>query len=274
MAKSSLNPNCRYNCVRGKYFDHVQKREVICPDCQSYRVSEVRSGYTADAGVPVKDVLGFDSEYQDFSLDSSKVLAKSAIPQLDPGSVTVFQKGLEEVYSKLVLGTAPKTSVCFGTDKNGNVDRIAVPFLLTAYKSALTVAPVLSTPVYRTSVVGFEDKERQYLSADVVIVHIPSGIGEGEILTAKGLMQSRASQGLSTIIVTSRPREHLDEILSVEGEESRYMATPYCVAYKKRSGPTIEGRVSEGASRLKTSPFGGGSGAVGPATSLDELSTL
>lgn len=238
-----MTNNCSYHCNNGKYFDASVKRIVPCPECTAARTNEVRSGKTEE-GASIREILHFGSEYNSHTLDTSKIVSKSQASVLEAASVSGLKASVEELYNLYIIGDLPRYSMCFGVDKLCNMDNIVVPLLLGAYKAGLTVCPFISASEYRVKILKEEANNRNldltdnfreiYLYRDVVLMQIPSGSTEFDILEAKGLMQARAASGKGTVLITTRPREMLSEILCSSGDEpSFYSAKGSFVRYPK-----------------------------------------
>lgn len=234
---------CKYGCNdNGKYFDKITRTFKICPDHKKIRSGEVREGVTED-GLEVYKLLGFSGDYLTYEFDESVIISKSQIAFLDSSSVEETQRGVRELVDNLTLGVPPKISITISLDRQFNADSIAVPLLLNAYKAGLSVAPLISATDYRIKVQR-EDNENTkrgtaetfrdvYLDRKVVLMIIPSGVSEYDVLEAKGLMQARAVKGNSTIFLTSKPKELLSEICALDAEEAtKYSSLFIGVRYK------------------------------------------
>lgn len=234
---------CQYNCLpNGTYFNRDTRTFLPCPEHTKARSKEVREGI-AENGEEVYKLLGFSENYLSYMLDPNAIISRSQLAFLDKQSVERTKAGVEELVNNLTLGIAPKHSVVIGLDRQFNADAVAVPLLLNAYKSGLSVAPFISAPDYRINLVR-EDNDVYtkgtastfrdvYLNREVVVMVIPSGVSEQDVLEAKGLMQARAVKGKSTIFLTSRPKEHLTEVCAIdEDEATRYCALFLGVSYK------------------------------------------
>lgn len=242
---------CKYQCNnKGKYFDKVERVFKICPEHSALRSKEVREGVT-ESGNEVYKLLGFSEDYLTYEFDSDSVITKSQLPFLDRNSVDSLKDELSVLMDNIKLGTAPKRSVTIGLDRQFNADTVAVPLLLNAYKAGLTVAPLVSSTDYRVQVQrednqaltdgNVENFREIYLNREVVLMVIPSGVSEQDILEAKGLMQARAVKGKVTIFLTSRPKELLSEICAINEEEAnRYCS--YFMGVRYKSGSYTEKR--------------------------------
>lgn len=262
---------CSYGCKNGRYFDTVTRSMVVCPECSARRTAEVRSG-TTEGGLSISEVLGFHTEYTSSVLNVDALITPSQVSLLRPESITRVKDAAKKVYSGLVFGVAPDESICFGLDRGLRADSLAIPFLLSAYKAGLTVAPLISAPDYRAKMFREEIESREnagvsvmrerYLNQDVVLMLIPSGIGEADILEAKGLMQARAAKGKSTMFVTSRPREFMSEVVRLASDpKSLYYARGEFVSYASSD--------AEGISRIQMVAQRASAG--GASVTMDDL---
>lgn len=241
-----MSNHCDYHCnAQYKYFDAVTRRWVPCPDHSKELLDEVKTGITTD-GQSLSELLGFNTEYTTSRLDVDSVLSPTEKRKLNTESVELFTERLQDIYNGLLLGTVPKVSWCIGLDRTFQADKVYMPLMLTAYKAGFSVAPVISATEYRVRTVSEERSNREhdrfdnfretYLNADFCVVIVPSGISEGDVLEAKGLMQSRAVRGKGTVLLTSRPFELMTEVVAVDDEASLFMARSCMVSYAHQQG--------------------------------------
>lgn len=233
---------CEYHCDNGVYFDRVQRKRIQCPVHAKKREEDVRTGYV-EGNLNLSELLGFEGDYFETTLDVEQLLSKSQLGMLSKESIADLKDSVSKVNNNLLLGVSPDMSWCFGLDRTCRADKIAVPLLLSAYKAGLTLAPFISATDYRVRTVREEALNRVndttdnfrdlYINVDVVVMLIPSGVSEGDVLESKGLMQSRAAIGKSTIFITSRPYEVMTEIIATDGDEpTKFIARPAMVRYQ------------------------------------------
>ena len=230
---------CPNHCKEGKIFNQETKKFVPCEFCASTRQKSVQSG-SLPTGERLAEVLGFERDYMDFSFNPQAVVASSQARLLEPSSVGDFTSSLSQVYESLNNGIVPSSSAVFSFDREFLADKVYEPFLLAAYRSGLSVAPVISSSVYHSRMMQEETALRtrdiitdfrfKYFESDVVIVLIPSTSVVYDIMDIKGLMQTRASMGKATIFLTSLPLHRLDDIVS-DSSESKFMARGFAVKY-------------------------------------------
>lgn len=257
MAKP-LYPDCTYHCNQGQYFNDLTRKMVPCEHCTSKRSAEVRDGIlTDDAGVEenLTEALGFSVKSAPLLIIEDRIIPRSEREVMNYDTVVNFFKVLNDVMNRLKLGNKIPTSVVFGLPREGRFDLIAHPVLMTAYKTGMKVAPVTTTGEYmrsRSLVQSGEAKmsEEQefyekYFDSDVLVVILPSGVSEREILAGKSIMQERAAKGRSTMFLTTSPESSIGEIVGTryghdgsryETESSNYVARGVFATYDKAKG--------------------------------------
>ncbi|MGV3076322.1 hypothetical protein ACEE21_14655, partial [Clostridium baratii] len=119
-----------------------------------------------------------------------------------------------------------------GLGNKGRIDRFAYPLLAKAYLSGLSVARFISCSEYNRLYVAMDDAIESYMEKDFVLVLIQDGASKADILSAKGLMQSRALKGKGTLFVTTWSIEACSTLLGYFGEETYFLASGSFVEYK------------------------------------------
>ena len=221
--------DCPYRCnVSGQIFDRGLKKMVNCPYCEEKRKSLVESGYVeeSDEVSSIHKELGFSDEYLTsyFSFDS--LISKAERPLLEESSLGVVEEAINELRGILSRGDLPEKSYCFGLARKGYVDKLAFPLLVSAYEKGSHIGKFISSRMYYSYYMKDKDLQ-EYYDLDILFVLVNSGSSYRELMCVRGLMESRAVAGKSTIFVTNND---IDEVLLLLGsvdEPSLYLASPY-----------------------------------------------
>lgn len=257
MAKP-LYPDCTYHCNQGQYFDDLHGKMVPCEFCTSRRNTEVRDGILKDEeGVEenLTEALGFSVKSAPLKIIEERIIPQSERDVMNYDTVVNFFNVLNAVMDRMRLGNDIPTSVVFGLPREGRFDLIAHPILVAAYKSGKKISPITTTGEYiraRSRVQSgdasmAEETEfyEKYFDTDVLIVILPSGVSEREILAGKSIMQERAVKSRSTMFLTTSPESSISELVGTryghdgtrfETEPSNYVARGVFATYDKKKG--------------------------------------
>lgn len=227
--------DCPYNCNNGKILDYEVRKLVDCPHCSSKRKELAQDGLAEDENgdlTSLPRILGIESKYL-----STRFVYDSVIPEgervfLEEESLKRQSDVLEEIYLGLGVGELPDRSYCIGLGNKGRIDKLAYPLLSKAYLSGLSVAKFISCIEYNRLYVSMSDEVESYLDKDLVLMLIPDGASKADILSAKGLMQSRALKGKATIFITTWIIEACSILLGYYGDETYFLASGVFVEYK------------------------------------------
>lgn len=250
-----LFKGCTYNCNQGEYYDQLRKKVVKCGYCAEQRSKEVRDGVLGEAEEEqenLTEALGFQVKSAPLKIIEERIIPESERSIMNSQSVDEFFKSLNLVMDCFNSDRKLPSSVVFGLPREGRFDLIAHPLLTTAYKNGLIISPVTTTGSYmrersavQNSAVKFEDEKEfyaKYFDSAVLVMIIPSGVSEVELLAGKSLMQERASKGLSTIFLTTSPESSIGELVGTryghdgtryETEPSNYVAKGVFATYDK-----------------------------------------
>lgn len=227
--------DCPYKCTDGKLLDYHTAKFVDCPHCAGKREELAKEGLAEDESGELDSLprlLGIDSRYL-----SSRFVYDSVIPEgervfIEDESIKRQSDVLTEIYLGLGVGELPDRSYCIGLGNKGRIDKLAYPLLVKAYLSGLSVAKFISCIEYNRLYVAMSDEVESYLEKDLVMMLIPDGASKADILSAKGLMQSRALKGKPTIFVTTWIIEACSILLGYYSDETHFLASGVFVEYK------------------------------------------
>ena len=231
--------DCPHNCnANGQLFDRGLKMMVNCPYCEQKRKELVRGGeVVSDKGetTSLHKELGFSDEYLSSYYNFDDLVSSYERPLLVESSLGIVDSEINALRGILLRGDLPEKSYCFGLGRKGSVDRLAFPLLASAYEKGGHVGKFLASRVYYS--LYMQDKDLQeYYDLDLLVVLVNSGSSYRELMCVRGLMESRAVAGKSTIFVTNND---IDEVLLLLGsvdEPSLYLASPYFMERTKNVG--------------------------------------
>lgn len=227
--------DCPYKCSNGQVIDYDLKKLVPCPHCFKKRDELAKQGLAEnDQGdiEPLHRLLGVANKYLEAKFVYDAVVPDAERLFLEGESVSRQKDLLEELYLGLTVGELPDKSYCIGLGNKGRLDRLAYPMLAKAYLAGLSVAKFLSCSEYNRLYVAMSDEIGSYLEKDLVLVLIQDGASKADILSAKGLMQSRALKGKGTIFITTWSIEACSTLLGYFGEETFFLASGSFLEYK------------------------------------------
>ena len=227
--------DCPHNCnSNGKLFDRGLKRMVNCPYCEQKRKDLADGGeVVSDKGdtTSLQKELGFTDEYLSSYYNFDDLVSSYERPLLLESSLEISDSEINSLRGILSRGDLPEKSYCFGLGRKGSVDRLAFPLLASAYEKGGRVGKFIAGRVYYS--LYMQDKNLQeYYDLDLLVVLVNSGSSYKELMCIRGLMESRAVAGKSTIFVTNND---IDEVLLLLGsvdEPSLYLASPYFMERK------------------------------------------
>ena len=227
--------DCPYNCSNGKILDYETRKLVPCPHCSARREELAKEGLAENEEgdiEPLYRLLGVNNKYLEAKFVYDAVVPESERLFLEDESVSRQKDLLEEIYLGLTVGEIPDKSYCFGLGNKGRVDRLAYPLLAKAYLGGLSVARFVSCGEYNRLYINMSSEIEAFLEKDIVLMLIPDGASKADILSAKGLMQSRALKGKGTIFITTWSIEACSILLGYFGEETYFLASGSFVEYK------------------------------------------
>lgn len=231
--------DCPHNCnANGQLFDRGLKMMVNCPYCKQKRKELVKGGeVVSDKGetTSLHKELGFSDEYLSSYYNFDDLVSSYERPLLVESSLGIVDSEINALRGILLRGDLPEKSYCFGLGRKGSVDRLAFPLLASSYEKGGHVGKFLASRVYYS--LYMQDKDLQeYYDLDLLVVLVNSGSSYRELMCVRGLMESRAVAGKSTIFVTNND---IDEVLLLLGsvdEPSLYLASPYFMERTKNVG--------------------------------------
>lgn len=230
--------DCPYNCSNGQVMDYELRKLIPCPHCSEKRESLAKQGLAENEQgdvEPLHRLLGVENKYLEAKFVYDAVVPEAERLFLEDDSVSRQKDLLEEIYLGLTVGELPDKSYCIGLGNKGRIDRFAYPMLAKAYLSGLSVARFISCSEYNRLYVAMSDDIESYLEKDFVLMLIQDGASKADILSAKGLMQSRALKGKGTLFVTTWSIEACSTLLGYFGEETYFLASGSFVEYKVSS---------------------------------------
>lgn len=227
--------DCPYNCTNGKLMDRRLKKYIPCPYCSQKKKELANKGMaeTIEGNVDLlSSILGVQNDYMKAIFSYDACVPDGERLYIDKDSIERQKTMSEEVYLGLTVGQCPDRSYCFGLGNKGRVDRFVYPLLAKAYLSGLTVSKFISCTDYNRLLVNMSYELDDLYSNDVVIMLICDGSSKADIAAAKGLMQSRALRGKSTIFVTTWSIEACSILLGFWNDPSLFMATAVFLEYR------------------------------------------
>ena len=231
--------DCPHNCnSEGKLFDRGLRRMINCPYCEQKRKELTDGGEVVTEDGKSNSLhkdLGFSDEYLSSYYEFDNLVSDYERPLLVETSLEIVRLEIDALRGILLRGDLPEKSYCFGLGRKGLVDRLAFPLLASAYEKGSHIGKFLASRVYYS--MYLQDKDLQeYYDLDLLVVLVNSGSSYKELMCIRGLMESRAVAGKSTIFVTNND---IDEVLLLLGsvdEPSLYLASPYFMERKSTVG--------------------------------------
>lgn len=265
--------DCPYGCnVNGMLVDTTIGKLVQCPYCSQKKRELLKQGYVEtveDERVPLSTVLGINNEYL-----STKFVYDSVIPDgeklfLEQESLDWQSEIAENLYLGLTVGDLPSESYCFGISIKGRVERFAYPMLAKAYLSGLTIGKFITCSEFNRLAFNIENSMDDFYNADFLMMMINDGSNLSDLSSAKGLMQTRALKGKSTIFVTTWTIEACSGLLDFKDSSSLSLAKPVFLKYKKSKSGTKQSSYINKLLGVENKQLGGENQARG--VSLEDL---
>ena len=231
--------DCPFHCSNGKVLDYELKKLVPCPHCSEKKQELAKQGLAENEEgdiEPLYRLLGVNNKYLEAKFIYDAVVPEGERLFLEEESLNRQKDLLEEIYLGFSVGEIPDRSYCFGLGNKGRVDRLAYPLLAKAYLAGLSVAKFISCAEYNRLYINMSDEVESYLEKDIVLMLIPDGASKADILSAKGLMQSRALKGKCTIFITTWIIEACSILLGYFGDVTYFLASGSFVEYKVSKG--------------------------------------
>lgn len=219
---------CKYNCSNGRIFDTGTRSWVVCPECKDKKLKEVNNSDNLDN---LKEDFGIDFEGLSGVLVPEAIIPENERNYIEPETFSNLKEGLMRIYARLNQGKGLKGSYCFGLGVKGRINELVFPLQKVAYTSGLTVSKFI-TAIGLSQMLLKQDIPDDLFTSDLCIILINEGCSKADVSACKGVMQERASKGLSTVFVTTWSVEACSNLLGYEGDESLYLAKPVFIAYK------------------------------------------
>ena len=221
------------HCTDGKIFDVATFQFEDCPFCLEIKQKEIENGvYTEDGKVlGLSEILGFRRIFSRLVLEPSKLFGDYAYTHMDKSSVDPMVDSLNAILSSLSNGGSPKASILCYLGSKGDVEYLGYLLLAVAYKSNLSVHPLVTPFTLR----GIKQKYEEYkelIDTEVVVATFTPSIKEDSYLI-EDLIKERAYRGKATFVVLSDGiglNSLIQRLCSFEGYSSHqplYMGIPY-----------------------------------------------
>lgn len=211
---------CPNRCTNGYYVDPYLHKRVRCEHCFELRKKLVVEQAYLDGGKRLTDILRLQDNYtgnQNFDVDA--LIPKSQLQFVEPRSVEFVKAVLRGMVERVSLGEKIMSSVVINLGRVAHSQLFIAPFLMRSYVSGLSTVPFITAlDVVRLRSMQTSDNFPSHwlelytdltfddlLESDTCLVYIDAGDGrskEHELMAVKGLMQLRAWNGRSTIILT------------------------------------------------------------------------
>lgn len=250
-SRGSSFTDCPNKCIDGYYIDPYQHKRIKCMHCAEQRELLVRKSITDKSGKTIEEMLNIPPAFSGINFESSSVLPKYALKNLEEDSVADVRTKLTELVNKISIGDLPNESILFNLGKKAFENNFICPFLLRAYNAGLSVVPMLSISELARLRVDYErgnDIEdisyKDVITRDVCVIVIDAGVTFNNIGTVKGLMQQRANKGLCTIIFTNYWGSYISDLCTEDEEHVLNLATLYSVKYINKD-KEVEEKVKE-----------------------------
>lgn len=227
--------DCPYGCTNGKVLDAKLRKMVDCPYCSEKRKDLARKGLaeSSDGEVkPLASILGIENQYLSTKLSYESLIPDGEMLFLEDESLKTQKDNLEEIYLGLSVGQLPERSYCIGLGNKGRIDRLAYPLLTKAYLSGLSVGKFMSCSEYNRLCIDLDNSIKSLYNCDFLMMLIGDGSSKADIASAKGLMQTRALKGKSTIFVTTWSVEACSILCGYYNDNTHFMARAVFVEYK------------------------------------------
>lgn len=223
--------DCPHNCnKKGKLFDRALGRMVDCSHCKERRKELAVEGISVKENVnreeSLHEVLGFTDKYLSHIYSFEALFPKTEFGMLEDITKEELSRGIEELRGTLANGEVPQKSYCFGLSRKGTLENLAYPLMVSSYLAGITSLWYSSSRLYYNDYIRKTDV-RKYYETSVLFLVVASGASYDELITVKGLLETRASLGLPTIILTLDSVDSVSMLLGYQGEASLYLASPY-----------------------------------------------
>lgn len=210
---------CPNRCRHGYYVDPYKHKRVRCDHCFELRKQLVQERVQLSSGTSIAKELRLPESftgYCNFEFDS--LWTKAERDRLEPQSVDFVEQVMKALMERVSLGEPVNSSILLNLGRKAHTQQFIAPFLVRSYISGLTTVPFLSSlDVLRLRRAQSEEmpegwrakywgiKYEDILNYDTCLVYVDAGAGsdkEHELMAVKGLVQLRAWNGKSTIILT------------------------------------------------------------------------
>lgn len=206
---------CPNRCRDGHYIDPYQHKRVRCEYCLELRKKFVQERIKTDSGTNIAKALRLRESFMGYgNFDIATVFNKSELKKLEDWSVDFVSQVLQHMIERVSLGESVASSIFINLGRRAHSQNFISPFLVRSYISGLTTSPFLRA-IDVVNLRALQNGEKQALASnyiglhyedvldtDTCIVYLDAGSGDNELMAVKGLMQLRAWNGKSTVIIT------------------------------------------------------------------------
>lgn len=250
-------PDCPYHCTNGILVNPYKGVSIPCPHCEQKRKEKVTNLQSTVEEKSIYEQLRITQPFTGSDFNMKRLIPDYALKYIEPESVEVVERFLNEMFTMIGIGEYLDYSVMFNMGKKAHVDNLIVPYMLKAYENGIKVAPYLDVLTLcklrrelETTGTNFSYTDNwgssfnDYVEADICFVYIDAGVTQNGVDCVKGLMQIRASKGRPTYIVTDYWRRGISDLVSEEDEKCLNLAYLVSVEYKKKDEEVMENNVN------------------------------
>lgn len=226
---------CPNQCRHGFYVDPYRHKRVRCEYCFDLRKKLARNAVSVGDDRAVGKLLHLDPSFMGYgNFESGSLWTKYALRALEPGSVKFVGFVMQRLIEQVSLGEPLGASIVLNLGKNARSQNFIAPFLVRSYISGLSTAPLvtgLDVSKLRAKELGAlpDGHLKKYaglwysdiLETDTCLVYLDADSGVAGIKAAKGLMQLRALQARSTVVLTDAYEKELHDMCTDHDELQR-----------------------------------------------------
>lgn len=250
-SNTQLKPNknmtsfsdCPNKCVDGFIVNPYKHKKELCPYCNEKRKQMLKSNSMMPDDKSIAKMLNLPESFLGINYDFDTIIPKFALKLIKDDSLSVMREVLKDFIDNSILGTLPTHSAMFNFGKKVNEYNFLYPLMIRYYLAGRTVTPLMSAldlcrlrmmyekflPVSPTDI-SYAD----LLDRDICVVDIDAGATTNSLDAVKGLMQLRARNFKSTIIVTNSWGRGVMDLCGDDIEKCYNLATLYSVEYEEK----------------------------------------
>lgn len=219
---------CPNRCRNGYYVDPYLHRRVRCEHCFELRKKLVAEKIQVDSGRSVVKTLRLQETFMGYgNFDVETIFHKTELRKYEDWSVSFVKSVLQRMLERVSLGEPVVPSILINLGRRAHSQNFASPFLVRSYISGVSTAPFLSSldvqrlrmyPSYQDMPEGWRAKYAgmsfdELLTPDTCLVYLDAGGDDKALMAVKGLMQLRAWNDKSTVILTDYYSDRLYDLV-------------------------------------------------------------